>query len=301
MLRRGHATGREMSQLLGSWAWIMLLFRPSLSVFRAVYRFANVAQSRRFSLWNSARYELETALRILPLLSSNLRSHFFSRCAAVDASSLAQGVTMALISPSDSMQMQHASSLQNIAFRSPHLVDSRFLPLLEHSSTVHQFLHSSRWTTIVSSGWRWPDHINALETRAAYTAVRWCASFPSGMDSRFTILTDSRVAMFALNKGRSSSQNLYAPIRTTAAFLLAFGIRLQAIWIPSEQNPADAPSRKYWEEFSQSYQSEFHRIDSRRRRLSRAPLSYNNFALASIPPLYPQISWDLDWLHSLPR
>jgi hypothetical protein len=57
------------------------------------------------------------------------------------------------------------------------------------------------------------------------------------------LLVDSMVAFFTLWKGRSSSPKLLLVLRKISALLLASGVMLLPGWIPSEVNPADAPSR----------------------------------------------------------
>jgi hypothetical protein len=47
-----------------------------------------------------------------------------------------------------------------------------------------------------------------------------------------------------LRKGRSSSPLLLRRLRAISAWLLASGLRLLLYWTPSEDNPADEPSRR---------------------------------------------------------
>jgi hypothetical protein len=108
-------------------------------------------------------------------------------------------------------------------------------------------LHNSRWTEVISSRWDREEHINSLEMRACYTAIRWSlarsSSDGTAINSRLLILSDSSTAIGALSKGRSSSPVVLRRCRTVAAFLLASGLRLHLRWVPTEWNPADGPSR----------------------------------------------------------
>ena len=101
------------------------------------------------------------------------------------------------------------------------------------------------WTTIVSAKFAREEHINTLELRAVYTAVRWVLSFPSSPGRRVVILCDSLVTIGCVTKGRSSSHVLLPRLRQLASVLLASGLRLYLRWVPSAQNPADGPSRAY--------------------------------------------------------
>jgi hypothetical protein len=104
---------------------------------------------------------------------------------------------------------------------------------------------SSRWNTIISRPWRDTEHINALELRAVLLAAHWVLSHSSAVSRRVLLLVDSTVALYALWKGRSSSYPLLAILRKINALLLAGDLTLLTGWIPSEVNPADAPSRLF--------------------------------------------------------
>ena len=92
LLDLGYATGRQVARLVGSWTWAMLVRRPALAIFSAVYRFAAVAGRRRFRLWPSVVRELSVAVGVAPLLHFSLRSPWFPHVVAVDASEIGQGV-----------------------------------------------------------------------------------------------------------------------------------------------------------------------------------------------------------------
>jgi hypothetical protein len=212
VLRAGLCSGELMSHLLGKWAWAMLVRRPALSIFGSVYRFARLAGSRCFSLWTAVVHELQCAVGVAPLLFVRLSSKVLPRCVAVDASSVGLGVVTARLPPGDVC---------------PHVLSPA----------------DFSWSTIVSTPWRESEHINSLELRAISTAVRWALKSPDSIASRLIVFSDSQVAVFSSNKGRSSSHLLLRRLRPLAACLLSSGLRLLLRWIPSEDNPADGPSR----------------------------------------------------------
>ena len=59
------------------------------------------------------------------------------------------------------------------------------------------------------------------------------------------IFSDSMAATLALTKGRSSQPGMLRVTRQWCALVLAFGLDPRLRWVPSERNPADAPSRRY--------------------------------------------------------
>lgn len=208
LVATGFCSGLELLRLVGRWIWALLPCRPALSVLGSVFTFVQKAGKRRFVLWRSVIRELNTLCGLAPLLVSFLEDRVFPWTLATDASETGLGVvaTTDRVEPSD--------------------------------------LGDSRWSDIVASRWRFPDHINVLEIRAVSAAVRWALKFPNSLGHRLHILSDSQVAIGALRKGRSSSPVLLRRLRSVAAWLLASGVRLLLSWIPSECNPADEPSRR---------------------------------------------------------
>ena len=211
LLDGGRCTGRELSSLVGEWTWACLVRRPALAVLSTVYRFEDVASRRALWLWPSVRQELSTLVGLAPLLSADLGAPWFPRVVASDASSWGQGVVAARADPA-------ACNVADLA--------------------------QYEWRTVVSSSWDRPEHINVLEVRALTTAVRWALSHPTSVGRRAMVLSDSQVAVGAVRKGRSSSRSLLVRLRALSALLLAGGVQLDAVWIPSESNPADGPSRR---------------------------------------------------------
>ena len=263
VLRAGVASSTHLAHLVGRWTWLMMLRRPSLAVLQHVYRWIRVARGSKFTLWPSVRKELHMLLGLQPLLSAHLRDSTFHRVIASDASELAAGVvatplTLALrelIWPFCSsrhlavVQTQLNGELGQRALAGevgPHTSPAEVRALhscMDHFSQFYSAVSASRWSTLVSKAWRDVEHINALELRSALLAVQWALSFPSSLHTRVYLLLDSTVALFSLWKGRSSSPKLLLILRQISACLLAGGVSLLCGWLPSEVNPADAPSR----------------------------------------------------------
>ena len=229
LLRRGRCTGVDMARLVGHWTWAFLARRCAFSIFRAVYRFIETATHKRFDVWPSVARELRLAVDLAPLLFSSLASIWFPKVLASDASTSGQGVVAA---PADPTRLAHMALATPPTGR-------------DVDRTLHPDLKSARWSTLVASRWRRPEHINALECRALTTAVRWAISHPTAVSSRVLVWVDSLSVVFAARKGRSSAPWLSPRLRTLAAWQLAFGIRLYCNWIPTEVNPADVPSRRF--------------------------------------------------------
>ncbi len=208
LIATGVCSGIDLLRLIGRWIWALLPCRPALSVLGSVFVFVQKAGKRRFVLWRSVVRELTTLCGLAPLLTSSLEDRVLPWTVATDASETGLGV----VATTDRVELSDPGD--------------------------------ARWSDIVASRWRFPDHINVLEIRAVSAAVRWALKFPNSFGHRLCILSDSQVAIGALRKGRSSSPVLLRRLRSVASWLLASGVRLLLSWIPSELNPADEPSRR---------------------------------------------------------
>jgi len=247
-------TGLQLSQLIGSWTWCILLRRSALCVLQHVYRFIAMAGvgPKPLRLWPSVRRELQCLLCLVPLLHADMGSHFFELAYASDASTIAAGVVAAPLTRRLSTTLYPLSSSSRFNLLPLHRLESDSsmeMPsaFVEHVrgliSELRPQLAAPKWSVLIASRWRHAQHINVLELHAALLSLRHALSFPDSASSRIFTLVDSAVAYYSLWKGRSSSQQLLPALRQINAHLLVSGASLQPCWIPSEWNPADAPSR----------------------------------------------------------
>jgi hypothetical protein len=252
-------TGRQLSRLLGSWVWCLMLRRPALALLLHAYRYIAVAGERPLTLWPSVRHELICLMALTPLLQTDLSASFHQRVYATDASDIAAGVVATPLTPALSSGLYSLSSsaarnllpsprsLERGTHRAHGALDSAESPSTPTDGpagrALHSLIDSVRWSTLVSSPWRHAQHINALELHAVLLALRHALSSPDSVCHRLFLLVDSSVAFYALWKGRSSSGQLLPVLRHINALLLVSGCALQTCWIPSAWNPADAPSR----------------------------------------------------------
>eukprot|EP00438_Fugacium_kawagutii_P022996 Skav216829 [mRNA] locus=scaffold2314:109375:114908:+ [translate_table: standard] len=102
-----------------------------------------------------------------------------------------------------------------------------------------------RWHTATAYRFHEKEHINCLELRALVHGLEWRCRRAQFGDCRAMHLTDSQVALAICVKGRSSSRQLNRLLKRYAALQLGAGVYPLLGWVESEDNPADAPSRKY--------------------------------------------------------
>lgn len=234
MLSKGTATGRELASLVGTWTWMALVRRPVLSVFSAVYRFQRVADRRRFVLWPSVRKELFTISGFAPLLFADIGAQYSATAIATDASALGFGVVTAPITTTQSHTCAAASGAPAL----PHITQPQRDAIVTATDLD--------WTTTISAPWKAPlTHINYGELSAANTATKWAAKQQRFRGHRLVLFSDSTTVVGALAKGRTSSFKLLSIIRKFAATCLVSNIRIVPVWLPSDCNPADRPSRSF--------------------------------------------------------
>ncbi|CAK0905850.1 unnamed protein product [Prorocentrum cordatum] len=89
-------------------------------------------------------------------------------------------------------------------------------------------------------------HINVLELQALLTAVSWRMRGRANIRTRFIHFCDSQVSIAVACKGRSQSRQLQSILMRLNALLLATSSHPFWVFVRSELNPADAPSR-WWQ------------------------------------------------------
>ena len=230
LLERRTCTGLELSSILGSLVWAFLIRRPALSILRVSYIFVHVAGNRVFSIWPSVARELRVAVGIFPLLYVTINALWAPNVLFFDASTVAFGVTSAPAS------QPHQATLAALPVRGQDGLPVRSMdPLLLRVAT--------RSKVVVSSSIRFPQHINVLEARAQFIAIRIALSNPDSWGKRLQLFGDSMVVVGATHTGRSSSIPLNTIMRKAAPWLLVTRSQLYQGYIRTESNPADAPSR----------------------------------------------------------
>ena len=219
---QGQMRAVDFQSLMGHWVWAALPCRPALSVFGAAFALAQRYRRGTVKLWPSVKRELQAAADIAPLLRADLSAPTFGRVMASDASSTGLGV----------VAMPHLRGAVAPGSTVPGI-----------NGAVSSPVPREAVTELVSSRWRWGEHINLLEMRAAHVALRWVLRHPLSDGVRVRLWVDSAVVVGVLRKGRSCSTDLNRLARAVAADLLRANVALDVDWVASAFNPADAPSR----------------------------------------------------------
>lgn len=99
-----------------------------------------------------------------------------------------------------------------------------------------------RWVATHSIAFEKRDHINLLELEMIRQEIRDRVVSGRG-HCRVVNLCDSRVVVGAFGKGRSSFKQMNQKLRAILPWAIAGEISLTNIWVPTDCNPADHPSR----------------------------------------------------------
>ena len=115
--------------------------------------------------------------------------------------------------------------------------------VIDRGLDTHCVHHSARLHSVISTPARFPANAGTLEAVGVSLALKWVLRTPRRHGRWTVLLVGARAVAGALRKGRSSAPSLTREIRHIAALVLAGGLRLKVLNVPSEHNPVDAPSR----------------------------------------------------------
>ena len=97
--------------------------------------------------------------------------------------------------------------------------------------------------TVISSKRQFDALSGGLEAHGVALGLRWLLRSVARHGRRTSFLIDAQSVLGAVRKGRSSAPSLKHEIRFIGCLVLAGDLLLRCLYIPSEDNPADAPSR----------------------------------------------------------
>ena len=244
VLHRGRASPRAFHGLLGVWEWFVLLQRSFFSIFDDVYSFVRrVPEQGIEQVPENAMNEILVTLLLAPLLAVSLDREPLQMLVSTDAApEYGFGVSAC------NCDFKTASEVCRLAERRGDYV--RLVPDREDPAEVarlgspHRLPHTQRaFKTVVSAKAKWTAHSGVLEAHAYLLALRWLARQSGKHHRKIPFLIDAKAVIGAAAKGRSSARALRTILRAAASLCLASDILPRLVYIPSESNPADKPSR----------------------------------------------------------
>ena len=248
VLRQRRVMVAVVDRLIGKHGFVHSARAIMRSIFAASYSWLDSVRGRRRDLVEIPRkvwVELAISALLLPFCSFNLSAEWSCRVECTDASmsgiGRAWGVVPRNVVQTIARYADHGRVYTNLSLPwSIGLTSEHKCPLRRVRIPVERI----KWFT---AGAQWmSSHITLGEA----DAVTWAAADrlrrPADDGNRFVHPLDSAACVGCFTKGRSSSRALNQRCQRMCAIGVAGGHEVFYPWVPSKENPADEPSRR-WE------------------------------------------------------
>ncbi|CAE7543518.1 unnamed protein product [Symbiodinium sp. CCMP2592] len=233
-----------LNSSLGVWEWFALLQRGFFSIYDAVYAFVRrEPPTEKINVPPAVLNEMLVTLLLAPLLTTQLDRQPLPQLVAADAApEFGFGVAVCGCTQAE------AATVCRLAERRGDYVrltaeegDDAYVSRL---GKPRQLRYTQRnFKTVISEQARWMAHSGVLEAHAFLLALKWICRHAKKHGHKVPFLIDAKVVVGAITKGRSSARSLRTCLRSAAAHVMAANLLPRLIYIPSESNPADRPSR----------------------------------------------------------
>ena len=235
-----------IAALLGVMQWLALMARPFLSIFDRVYVFARRPEEKvPIDLPTDVIDELVTFALLTPLLVADLTREFHPLLAATDASpSFGFGASVCPITPEEAVKLGTYSDKRGDFIRlrrDGDEDDEDEKPRIGVPRNLR--IHKRHFVDVLSIRAKLIEHAGVLEARGLLLLLRWWLRAVGRHGCRMLALIDAKAILAATAKGRSGAPGFKQILRSIAAHLLAGNVLIYPLYIPSEDNPSDAPSR----------------------------------------------------------
>ena len=239
-------TGDECAAVNGQLAWLALLNRPIFSALLGVYAFARSEPSGPRQLPPDARAELWLFLSLLPWCVGDLTRSWQQHIVCSDASpAYGFGVSVARASKAVVREIARTAARPHTHVRLDRGGDPRDdepeRPRL--GDRVRVPLRKSAFLPVISSKARHRAHAGTLEAEGVALALRWILRSTQRHCRRTLLLIDAQAVLGAVARGRTSAPSLRRAVTRVAALAIGGDLLVHGVYVPSEDNPADAPSR----------------------------------------------------------
>ena len=248
LLTHPSASPRGVHALLGVWQWFGLLQRGFFSIYDSVYDFVRLEPEFGVKpLPSNVINEFLTTLLLSPLLVASLDRFPLPLLVATDASpDFGFGVAAKRCSPTEAAEVCRLAERRGDYVRLTANSEEVEVPRLGKPTLLK--CAQADFTTVISSKAKGKAHSGVLETHGFLLGLKWVVRSAKHHHCKIPFLVDAKAVVGAVAKGRSSARAFRTLLRAIAAYTLAADVLLRLVYIPSESNPADAPSRgkKRW-------------------------------------------------------
>jgi hypothetical protein len=235
-----------VSRLLGLMVHPILHARHLSAALGRVYTWhAQLAPATCVTWPQDVREELLAASLSLLVAETDIRRMVGVRVSTTDATPVSGGSTVAVVSPTLANKLFDQTEKRG----EYHRLDWGPLGESFHPSEMSppaewalEAMECIPWGVSRSYNHEHSAHINIQEVREVGAEVEELSEL-NLLGERAANLVDSRVALGAWAKGRSSSKYLNRPLRASVGAQVVSNKSVQNLWGASERNPSDDPSR----------------------------------------------------------
>ena len=229
--------------MLGLAQWFAILCRPSFSTFHRCYAFVRLEPTEvAIDVPANAEGEFLCFALLAPLLGAALDALIIAPDAAPE---YGFGVSVAQLPSSRVAELGRKSDRQGGFVRINRdghgLVDPERTRLGRPVSLLWGPTH---FRDIISKRASRLEQSGVLELRGVRMGPRWALRLVHNHGKSFLLFVDAKAAIYAIGKGRSGAFSFRQPLASFGALSLATGCTPRCLYILSEDNPADAPSRR---------------------------------------------------------
>lgn len=244
----GKCTKNILQKLLGYVCFIFQFRREFYALQHHIYKYVDsMPGGKCVRLPAFVIDEIRSIMLHIPFSVWNMRRELSEKILATDAAPTAGGATTASVPSELARKLWSCCETRGEAVRLDR--DQSELEWLQGkepkapSQLASTVAESLEWKVVSSYHFRQTSHINLQEARALRKEVVRATCGDGQTNQVQLCLNDSRVVCGAVTKGRSSSFKLNGILRSMIPFLTLSNIVLALLWIQTDSNPADHPSR----------------------------------------------------------
>jgi hypothetical protein len=242
----GRASPRCVHSALGVSNWLCILSRPHFSCFDDAYRFVlREPPESVTAVPRDVRNEFVLFASLAALLPAALDREWLPLVAATDAAPEYGFGTSVRELPCDRIaEIGRKAERRGDFVRLDRLGDAEDEPERPRLGRPHRLgLQKSDFKDVLSLQASKPEHAGIMELKGVLLSLRWLLRAARRYHKRIVMLIDAKAALCAVAKGRTNAPAFRRTLCSINALLLASDTLLRPIYVPSEDNPADAPSR----------------------------------------------------------
>jgi hypothetical protein len=241
-----HCSPHGVNSMLGVAQWFCLLSRPHYSVFNDVYAFVRRQPVNvRCKVPSSVANEMFLFLALAPLLTASLDRDYVPMITACDAApAYGFGASVAPACQKELRDLGRLAERRGDFVRLGRDGDPDDEPERDRIGTPHTLdLCKHDFSDVICIRASRKEHSSVMEAKGLLLLIRWVLRSAKHQHSRLLALVDAKAILSAAAKGRTSSPMLKCTMCSISAYLLAGDVLLRPLYVPSEDNPADSPSR----------------------------------------------------------